>query len=363
MKLINTRGGDGVPDLPLDPPAVELLDTTGGTSTFSVTQRWTTGANETLGLVAIHYRESIGSAACEKFYEMPTNASTPDLVGYCICGYTDVNVYIRTEDPRNDTEWEECDACLLPDNEAEEPGVVAYYFEIPCDVLCPEECPPPEPAPGSRQLNAPSNDKTGGSCSPEVKMQSHSGSCVFDQQPISVLDRSGSHVKFSLSHTWNSPQMSGQLVGTMDELMVLFSEYPERDGNVECYKQYNVDPSSPGYSWDVACDATGYAEVEVFVSDVAFGTFANVTDAAIPSDCSASTGASYCSFVFTMPCEDSMVCPDDVKEVQPHEGDEHHNTLRSNERNGGVAGAAASTLYHREGGSAGDSQSYLRARP
>ena len=131
-QLISSSGAD----VPLPAGAVDIISATDDAVEFTVKQLWI--EDGPADLIAIQYHNEASSLECKTRHNMVHEASTTQTA-HCFCGYTDISVYVHLEEV-DQSEFEFCDACTLSaSKEDDDDSVVAYYFELPCELLCEDD--------------------------------------------------------------------------------------------------------------------------------------------------------------------------------------------------------------------------------
>jgi hypothetical protein len=221
-----------------------------------------------ISLIAVHYHDGIGSSECDKNFD-PEIDATVNYTAVCYDGYTDVSVYVYFNG--TDFDPEECEACQAPEDD--DAGVVAFYFELPCDNPC-------EPV----ALTEASID-----CNPGAELASTEGSCSSSvDMPIEILDRNGNSVTFALSQPFSTPK----------SVSVLYSRSPYSNNDQEsgyCTKFYDVDSGLIAGDFTASC-TNGEAVVSIYTAD------------SDTSSCVYNEGEN-CGYHYVIPCVENYLCP------------------------------------------------------
>jgi hypothetical protein len=163
--------------------SVVIIATSGTSVQFEVKNLFPEGFNSSLiSLIAVHYHDDIGSSECDKNFE-PEIDATVNYTAVCYDGYTDVSVYVYFLGP--DFDAEECEACQAPEDD--DVGVVAFYFELPCD----NPCEPVAPAPTD--------------CLVQVKPELKGNIGMYMALPedaVKIVALTGDTVEFTVNQTW-----------------------------------------------------------------------------------------------------------------------------------------------------------------
>ena len=272
-------------DLPED--AIKIVQQTGDTVEFVVTQLWDEGSVE---MLAVNYHDGIGSQECD--LHEGVNGQTPmTYTATCFEGFTDVAIFVFTGE---DYDSEKCESCQAPPVDSTD--MVAYYFELSCEPICEpsssvESIPvsAPSPVPPASHLD----------CYTGPLLQEQVGTCGESIEPVEVVAMSGNgeKVSFRVSNKW------AEAGDFMDQIAIRFAPYPSSEN--DCYSTDAVahDATIPAV-YEATCQ-NGIAEIEVYLHDGDFGAGAN---AAVHSSCTPSPQTKTCSYHYVLPCQEDLLC-------------------------------------------------------
>eukprot|EP00536_Pseudo-nitzschia_multiseries_P006077 jgi/Psemu1/324194/estExt_fgenesh1_pg.C_1250015 len=121
--IINQVGSEE----PIPENAIKIISGENTNITLEISQLWSQNTNLTF---FIHYHSHTHESVCEAVPDFSYgDALTKNLE--CYDGWTDVGIFLYFD---SELTLEECEECRPPDSDEE--GVIAYYFELPCDPIC-----------------------------------------------------------------------------------------------------------------------------------------------------------------------------------------------------------------------------------
>merc|ERR1712188_123845 len=197
----------------------------------------------------------------------------------CYEGYTDLGIFIYTEDQ----DIEECEECKPPETDDE--GVIAYYFEIPCEPIC--ETIAPTRAPETLVPSvAPTDcyDKYG--ITEEDIMDRHGANRPIPEDAVKIVNGENVNVTIQISQLWSE-----------DTNASIFIQYHSQDHESVC-------EGIPDFSYedklirDLEC-YDGWTDVGIFLYFDDELTFEECEECKQPDSDDEKTIAYY----FEVPCE------------------------------------------------------------
>jgi hypothetical protein len=274
--LVKTVGAN----VPFPSDALVVVTTTGNSVNFTVTQKW---ADDGVKLVAVHYHDYVGSTVCVNKPDMAYDV-TDMYAAYCYCGWTDVSIYVYLGDDVSGID--ECDACEQPPDD-DDSDIVAYFFELPCDVPCiPSSVPSAAPSESSAPSASPSL------CIEKLEIdliKSVPEDVPLPDGTVTLVDALGKTIVFSVTQLW-----------TKDEVDLIAVHFHDDVGSTECdTSSTNVAYDGPPKVFTAYCYC-GYTDVSIYV-------YFNVDDDL--EDCDACTSPEdadsedFVAYYFELPCE------------------------------------------------------------
>jgi len=190
--IINQIGSDE----PVPEDAVKIINGANTTVTIEISQLWTNNANLSF---FIHYHTETHDTICEG---IPDFAFEDTIVKQLECyeGWTDVGIFIYF----GDLSLEECEECKPP--ESDEEGVVAYYFELPCDPIC-ETSPPskaPSTSPPTQSPRPPGDCYEQHEVTEDDIMDQFGTNESFPEDAITIIGGENSTVTVEISQLWTN---------------------------------------------------------------------------------------------------------------------------------------------------------------
>jgi hypothetical protein len=163
--------------------AVKVVALTGDTIEFTVNQTWVVGGNVTM--MSVNYRESVNNDDCDSS-EIVEYGQSVTYTAVCWGSYASVGIYLYTGD---DLKTERCEQCQAPEHD--DPNMVAFYFELPCEVICDPITVPPIPAPTDCVAEfIPELNGTIGMAMP------------LPEDAVKIVALTGDTVEFTVNQTW-----------------------------------------------------------------------------------------------------------------------------------------------------------------
>lgn len=189
-----------------------------------------------------------------------------------------------------DYEVELCEECQAPVSGSS--AMAAYYFELPCEVICEEST-------GGNDAGPPTT-KPLPNCYDGAFLQAVNGNeavCGGDMDPIDILEMNDGNVKFKISNNWANAGIS---------LDSLYMQYAPVSGDGEtCMPYSSVAQGAFDTSVHTAKCVNGIADVKMYLAD---SNFASSNSGAVPGSCSSSPANSNCYFSYALPCKPELEC-------------------------------------------------------
>ena len=312
---------------------IAILEQSGSTVKYIVEQTWKDGGS--VDWLAVMYETAGEELVCSQSENF--SSQTDAFTSVCNDGIAEVAIFVRDETFEGLADiTPQIPRKCEPSNE--EGKKVVFYFSLPCDPtdesfcdensFCPDTIAPtsdPTASPTFSPTVSPTKTPTDApTLVPTWRVQEEEPICVqharldgdsteqgksggFKTIPITILEQSGSTVKYVVEQTWKDG-------GSVDWLAVMHETAGEE---LVCDQSENFSSQTDAFT--SICDE-GVAEVAIFVRDEAFVGLADITPQ-IPHKCEPSDDAGEkVMFYFSLPCdptdesfcEEDSLCPDTV---------------------------------------------------
>lgn len=243
---------------------VEIVAHDTDSVSFKVNELW----EGEVKMLSVRYDESLSSSVCIQQSD-PVGTYT----AHCVEGTADISIYVVIGDGY---EVELCEECQAPASTSD--AMAAYYFELPCEVICDDTSAAGIPPPAITPLP---------DCFDGTVLHARNGEdgLCTDAGPIEVTQTDGDTVEFTLENSWH----------TLDSI---YMEYEPALGDESTCVSFTNAPTGILGDYSAKC-TDGIAYVNIYLVD---SLLAESVSEPVPAVCSGRSNPSDCYYSYALSC-------------------------------------------------------------